>query len=55
MSGFGTMAACGAGDLTARWVLGESLPDYAAPLSLQRYDDAALMATLRGPGSRGVL
>lgn len=55
MSGFGTMAACAAGDLTARWVLGRTLPDYASALSLQRYEDAELMAVLRGAESRGLL
>ena len=55
MSGFGTMAACAAGDLTARWVLGQELPDYAPALSLQRYRDAALMKTLSNARSRGLL
>ena len=55
MSGFGTMAACAAGELTARWVLDEPLPEHAAALSLRRHDDAALMAELRGSRSRGVL
>ncbi len=55
MSGFGTMAACAAGELTAKWVLDEPLPDHATALSLRRHDDAALMTELRGARSRGVL
>lgn len=34
LSGFGSMAACGAGELTALYVLGQALPDYAAPCPL---------------------
>ena len=55
MSGFGTMAACAAGDLCARWVLGKRLPDYASALSVARYRDAPLMAALAAQTSRGVL
>ena len=38
LSGFGTMASCAAGELVAAWVAGQPLPDYAAYLSLDRYD-----------------
>ena len=55
MSGFGTMAACAAGELTAKWVLGEPLPEHAAALSPERHDDAVLMTELRGSRSRGIL
>ncbi len=55
LSGFGTMAACAAGELAAKWVRGLTLPDYASSLSLARYDDAELMAGLASQGSRGVL
>ena len=55
LSGFGTMAACAAGDLTARWITGVAIPDYARKLSLARYDDDALMAELRSSSSKGVL
>lgn len=55
MSGFGTMAACAAGSLCAKWIAGEALPGYAADLSLARYDDAALMADLADLQSKGVL
>ena len=55
MSGFGTMAACAAGALTAAWVLDAERPDYASSLSLARYEDAKLMADLRAQKSRGML
>ncbi len=43
LSGFGTMASCAAGELIANWVTGDSLPDYAPMLSLDRYDDPTFM------------
>ena len=46
LSGFGTMAACAAGELCAAWIAGAPLPGYAQKLSLARYDDTALMAAL---------
>jgi len=55
MSGFGTMAACGTGALTANWVLGNELPEYAAALSPARTADSELMAALRAQNSRGML
>ena len=55
LSGFGTMAAPAAGELCARHVLGLALPNYASALSLERYDDEALMAELGRQASRGVL
>lgn len=55
MSGFGTMAACAAGELCACWVAGAALPDYAAMLSPARYHNAALMAELNAMSSRGIL
>ncbi len=54
LSGFGTMAACAAGELCASWVADQPLPEYAQNLSLQRYDDAPLMAQLLA-ADRGVL
>lgn len=54
MSGFGTMSACAGGELCAAWVAGSDLPDYAADLSMTRYDDACLMRTLR-EANKGVL
>jgi len=53
-SGFGSMAACAAGELCAAWVTGSALPPYAGPLSLARYEDAALMAELDRVG-QGIL
>jgi glycine/D-amino acid oxidase-like deaminating enzyme len=58
MSGFGTMAACVAGELCAAWVAGDaadaSLPPYAHDLSLQRYNDRDLMQQLHA-SNKGVL
>jgi len=54
-SGFGTMAACAAGELCAAWVLGEAPTDDAIALSPLRFEDAALMSGLRGGASRGIL
>lgn len=55
MSGFGTMAACAAGELCAAWIAGGPLPAYGAALAPGRYDDPALMAELRDQRSRGIL
>ncbi|MCG8545951.1 MAG: FAD-dependent oxidoreductase, partial [Alphaproteobacteria bacterium] len=55
LSGFGTMAACAAGNLCAAWVAESDLPDYAADLGLARYENAALMAELAALQSKGVL
>jgi D-arginine dehydrogenase len=55
LSGFGTMASCAAGALTAKWVGGEPIPDFARALGLARYEDAALMKALLESESRGVL
>lgn len=54
LSGFGTMAACAAGELCAAWTAGAELPSYAKEFSLQRYQDAELMAQLRS-SRRGLL
>ncbi len=53
-SGFGTMAACAAGELCAATMAGADLPDYAAELSLARYDNAELIAALQA-ANKGVL
>ena len=53
-SGFGTMAACAAGELCAAWAAGAPLPEHAKEFSLRRYEDAELMALL-SKSSRGVL
>jgi len=55
MSGFGTMAACAAGELGARWVTDQELPPFAAALSPDRYADTALMAEINTLASRGIL
>ena len=55
MSGFGTMAACAAGDLCARVLLAEAVPEYAHALSPQRYSDADLMAEITALSQRGIL
>lgn len=53
-SGFGTMAACAAGELCAAAIAGAELPDYAHTLSAARYQDSALMNELRA-ANKGVL
>ena len=55
LSGFGTMAACAAGELCADWLAGGTLSAYARHLSLERYRDEKLMAGLQDPGHRGIL
>ena len=55
LSGFGSMAACAAGELTAAWVCGSELPPYAQQLSLARYEDDALMNELRNSHNKGIL
>lgn len=39
LSGFGLMAACAAGELLARHLIGISLPHYAPAFALERYQD----------------
>jgi len=55
MSGFGSMAACAAGELCAQHVLGSVLPSYAEALSLERYQNEDLMSELHGLSNRGIL
>jgi glycine/D-amino acid oxidase-like deaminating enzyme len=55
LSGFGLMAACGAGELLADHVVGAPLPAYAADLALARYDDPAYRARLEAWGADGQL
>jgi sarcosine oxidase subunit beta len=54
-SGFGLMAACGAGELLAQQLTGEALPPYAPAFSLARYDDPAYLAALARWGGDGQL
>lgn len=53
-SGFGTMAACAAGELAAAWVADAPKPPYSQLFSQQRHQDAELMHTLHN-GPRGLL
>ena len=55
LSGFGTMAACAAGDCCARWISDAAPMPYARRLSLARYDDASFMQELAKNRNRGVL
>ena len=55
MSGFGTMAACAAGELCARLVLGKELPAFAHSLAPSRYLNSELMNELQAQTQRGVL
>ena len=55
MSGFGTMAACAAGDLCARVIVDKDVPDFAYALSPLRYKDQALMAQIDALSQRGIL
>jgi len=53
LSGFGVMAACGAGELLAAHVTGSPLPHYAPAFALERYQDPGyqeLLATLAESG-----
>ena len=50
MSGYGIMAAAGLGELTAAYIAGEALPEYASSFSLDRYHDSAYQALLDGWG-----
>ena len=53
LSGFGVMAACGAGELLAAHVTGDQLPHYAPAFALKRYQDPGylkLLATLAESG-----
>lgn len=50
LSGYGSMAACGAGSLCAAWVAGTELPPYAAALTRERHSDPALMQEILRAG-----
>jgi len=47
MSGFGTMAACGAGEIIGKNLLQRKLPSFSADLSLQCYQNKSLMTELQ--------
>lgn len=55
MSGFGVMAAAGAGDLLARHVTGADLPAYAGAFLLSRYQDSDYMRSLAVEAASGQL
>ena len=55
LSGYGTMTACAAGDLVARWMSGESLPEYARHFHRNRYSDPEIMAEINAIESDGQL
>ena len=55
MSGFGVMAASGAGDLVARHITGQALPDYSEAFLLTRYDDPAYVADIEALEDSGQL
>jgi glycine/D-amino acid oxidase-like deaminating enzyme len=55
MSGFGSMAACAAGELTALHITGGPLPDYADALSLTRSGNESLMSEIAALSSKGIL
>jgi glycine/D-amino acid oxidase-like deaminating enzyme len=46
LSGYGLMAACGAGELLATHVTGSALPEYAPAFTLERYSDPAYVQML---------
>lgn len=55
LSGFGTMVACAAGELCAKWITGASLPEYARALHPSRYQDLEVMEEIGLVGSDGQL
>lgn len=55
LSGFGLMAACGAGDLLASYVSGKPMPDYAAAFLLERYQKPDYQKLLNNWGDTGQL
>jgi glycine/D-amino acid oxidase-like deaminating enzyme len=55
LSGFGIMAACGAGELLAADIGGDDLPPHAAAFSLARYEDPEYQRLLQNWGETGQL
>jgi glycine/D-amino acid oxidase-like deaminating enzyme len=55
LSGYGTMAACAAGDMCALWVAGAAPSTLAKQMSFARYEDQNLMAGAAGTAHRGHL
>lgn len=55
LSGYGLMAACGAGELVAAHIHRSSLPNYASAFDLQRFDDPEYLKRVAPWGSYGQL
>jgi sarcosine oxidase, subunit beta len=55
LSGFGLMAACGAGELLAQHMLGEKLPAYASAFLPDRFQDSAYLERVAGFSESGQL
>jgi len=55
MSGFGTMAACSAGELCALTMTSCDLPDYASALAPARLKNKALMDEINALSQKGIL
>lgn len=55
LSGYGTMTACAAGDLCARYMVGENLPAYARNFHPNRYANASVMTEINSLRSDGQL
>ncbi|HYV87229.1 MAG TPA: FAD-dependent oxidoreductase [Candidatus Polarisedimenticolia bacterium] len=55
LSGYGTMAACAAGELAAAWITDGQRPAYATSLSLSRHTDAKFMTELTTARTKGAL
>ena len=55
LSGFGTMLSCAAGELCADHIFGTDLPEHAADLSFERYENAKLMHELTSTDNKGLL
>jgi glycine/D-amino acid oxidase-like deaminating enzyme len=55
VSGFGIMSACGAGELLAAHVTGQTLPGYAQAFALSRYEDPEYRKQLESWGDNGQL
>jgi hypothetical protein len=55
LAGFGTMAACGAGELCAAWMTTAAVPDYSGHFHPNRYRDPDIMAEISQIQSDGQL
>jgi glycine/D-amino acid oxidase-like deaminating enzyme len=55
LSGYGTMAACAAGELCADHIMGAALPGYARQFHPDRYNDTEVLAEMASLASDGQL